>query len=105
MYKILILTDSNRKFLEVVCTNNLSGLLQDMAVVRDTQIGASTPLSRIVYEETFASEALAQARLLALNNSARMLRERIIRRQNPNWLSLYPIKSGITLYQPAQYIH
>lgn len=91
-YRILILTDSNRNFLEVVLSDNLLGTIQDIYTSHQALFTTTHHLTRIVYEESFSSAELANKRLRELKSSPKMLRERLIRRHNPNWLNLYPIR-------------
>ncbi len=101
MYKIVILTDSNRRYLETLMTNNLLEVLHQMSIAQHTQL---TSLSRIVYEETFATENGALDRLKTLQNFTRMQKERLLRKQNPNWLNLHPvIKPSVSNYNPTLY--
>lgn len=91
-YRILIVTDSNRNFLEVVLTNDLLYTIQDIYTSHQTLFSTTHRLTRIVYEELFTSESAANKRLIELKSYTRMLRERLVRRRNPNWLNLYPIR-------------
>ncbi|MCL7986990.1 hypothetical protein M8998_03435 [Sphingobacterium sp. lm-10] len=103
MYKIVILTDSNRRYLEVLITNNLSDVLQHMSVLQQTQMNITTQLTRVVYEETYATENCAMDRLKELYAYTRMQRERLVRRQNPNWLNLHPVKPMCSMYNSTHY--
>ena len=104
MYKIVILTDSNRRYLEVLMTNNLLDVLHHISVAQQTQMNLTTNLSRIVYEETYATESGAVDRLKELQTYTRMQRERLVRRQNPNWLNLHPVaKPVVSMYNSTHY--
>ncbi|WP_166335915.1 GIY-YIG nuclease family protein [Sphingobacterium chungjuense] len=104
MYKIVILTDSNRRYLEVLMTNNLLDVLHHITMAQQTQLNLTTKLSRIVYEETYATESGAVDRLKELQTYTRMQRERLVRRQNPNWLNLHPaVKPVVSLYNSTHY--
>lgn len=91
-YRILILTDSNRNFLEVLLTDDLLYTIQDIYISHQALFNTTQHLTRIVYEESFDSEQLANKRYAELKSYPRMLRERLVRRRNPNWLNLYPIR-------------
>ena len=103
MYTIVILTDSNRRYLEVVITNDLSGVLQHISISQQTKMNLTTQLTRVVYEENYATEKHATERLKELNTYTRMQRERLVRRQNPNWLNLHPSKPLVPMYNSTHY--
>lgn len=91
-YRILILTDSNRNVLEVVMTDDILHTIQDIYVSHQTLFSTTQHLTRIVYEESFGSKQKAYNRYTELKTYPKMLRERLVRRHNPNWLNLYPIR-------------
>lgn len=92
MFRIIMMTDSNRNFLEVILTDNLLYTIQDIYSAHQTIFNTTYRLTRIVYEESFVSEAAAKRRLSELQSYPKTFRERLVRRRNPNWLNLYPIK-------------
>lgn len=101
MYRVVLVTDNNRQFLEGILTQDISLLLQELAEVRENQLIGKPMLTRVVYEETFATESMANKKLLELKTFTRMQRERLIRKQNPNWLNLYPSKPLLSFYRSA----
>ena len=85
---VYILTDSNRKNLHVGITTEL---IHAVAAHREltTLLSGTLPVaSRLIYHEAHASQTAALARFNELNRYTRMQKERLIRRQNPNWINL-----------------
>ncbi|WP_353184541.1 GIY-YIG nuclease family protein [Parapedobacter lycopersici] len=85
---VYILTDSNRKCLHVGMTTDLC---QAAAAYRElTALFSDTgsTVSRLVYHEAHPTETAALTRFNELSRYTRMQKERLIRRYNPNWISL-----------------
>lgn len=84
-YYTYIVTDSNRKFLTPAIGQHL-----DTQAPTDS-IGphpCSDSARRIVLVETHSSQQDAENRLLELYKMTRLVRERLIRKNNPNWLAI-----------------
>ncbi len=72
-YYIYISTDANRQFLQAGMTTDI----QQIAL-----------LNRVVYLEMYSNQADAEKKLNELS-FGRIVRERLVRKQNPNWLNLH----------------
>ncbi|MVZ60481.1 hypothetical protein [Sphingobacterium humi] len=90
LYHLYIRTDANRRFLQPGITQNLMSLQQELQEGQACALFPQAVLNRIVYIESFNSELEANRRLQELSGLGRMVRERLIRKSNPNWLSLCP---------------
>ena len=88
-YTLFILTDCNRKTLHLGVTSTLSQEIQRLKEYYSLFMDASSILGRLVYQESFASEQAALDRYKQYMQFTRMQSERLIRRQNPNWLDQY----------------
>ncbi len=85
-----IITDSNRRFLQPGISQNLNLVYNELQNYQESKLFSYAILNRIVHIETFPTKAAAQKRLTDLNQMGRMVKERLIRKNNPNWLSLCP---------------
>lgn len=79
IYEIAIITDSNRSDLRVICSWK-----------KENHPSFESPLKayRYVWVEQFQDIDKAVTQLKHINTFARIQLEKVIRRQNPNWLSL-----------------
>lgn len=79
IYEIAIITDSNRSDLRVVCNWK-----------KENNFSFESPLKtyRYVWIEHFQDVEKAEIQLKHIHTFARIQLEKVIRRQNPNWLSL-----------------
>ncbi|GEM_PF-396734 len=82
---IYLATDANRINIEVGYCNNIIEQLFPLHI----------ELKRMVYMEEFHSFEEAQKRKLALYTYTRMMKERIIRKHNPNWLNIATTVTGL----------
>lgn len=89
-YYTYIATDSNRKFLQAGFCQDLNSVYQDMQSSQEPTLFSFAKLNRIVLVETHNSLYEADRRLKELNAMGRIVKERLIRKTNPNWLSLCP---------------
>jgi len=94
---VYIATDSNRSVL-------LVGISDNPEKIRRAEQGLPgfggtpwTPAHRWVYYEAYPTAEAAQRRQAELSRYTRMQKERLIRRQNPNWLSLNPSMGTVPL--------
>ena len=86
---IYIATDANRWYLEVDYTQDIMSTSYLLTQPKDClSTNCNSKLSRIVFFEEFDQIEKALARKDELTHYTRMMKERLIRRQNPNWLSL-----------------
>ncbi len=86
---IYIATDANRWYLEVDYTQDITSTSYKLAQSNDNcSANCNSMLSRIVFFEEFDHIEKALARKKELSQYTRMMKERLIRRQNPNWLNL-----------------
>lgn len=86
---IYIITDSNRRFLEVGTHTDLSLLMHELQQSNEMLFNASMRLNRLVYMENFHCEEQAEKRKRELQLYTRMQLEKIIRKANPNWNQLF----------------
>lgn len=89
-YYTYIATDSNRKFLQAGFSQDLNSVYQDFQSTQEPTLFSFAMLNRIVLVETHNSLFEADRRLQELNSMGRIVKERLIRKSNPNWLSLCP---------------
>ena len=84
-YYTYIVTDSNRKFLTPAIGQHL-----DTQAPTDSigTLPCTDSKRRIVLIETHGSQQDAENRLLELYKMTRLVRERLIRKNNPNWLAI-----------------
>ncbi|GAA4139468.1 hypothetical protein GCM10022216_17610 [Sphingobacterium kyonggiense] len=87
-YYIYISTDANRRFLQPGMSNDISQIFQQINNPDAGCFMSQAVLNRIVYLEQFSSEEEAMRKYQELQQFGRIVRERLIRKQNPNWLSL-----------------
>jgi len=89
-YYTYIATDSNRRFLQTGISNDLGSVYNDLYSNQEPTLFSFAMLNRIVMIETFSSQIEAERRLKELSGMGRIVKERLIRKSNPNWLSLCP---------------
>lgn len=102
-YKIIIMTDNNRRLLEIMLTDDLLSTVQHLYQSNRSLSNSFVSLNRIVYVESFASKSEAEKRLSVIRSYPRIFCERLIRKSNPNWLNLYPIRPIPRLYGAEMY--
>lgn len=85
-----MITDTNRRVLQPGVTTNLAAILGQLNPIQEESPFSQTDLNRIVFIEKFSSILEAKKRVLELSGYGRMVRERLIRKNNPNWLNLFP---------------
>lgn len=100
-YKVLVITDPNRKALRIYFTENIAELLKSLKTKEDLFKSMESVQGnfRIVYQEVFGNNLMALARYESMKNFTRMQLEKLVRKNNPNWLSLYPISKTRLLFQ------
>lgn len=86
-YYTYIATDANRRYLQAGLTTSLNGTQQEISQGNPALFPFAV-LNRMVLVEAFDSMQAAEKRLSELNGMCRLVKERLIRKQNPNWLSL-----------------
>lgn len=84
-FSIYIITDSNRRYLEVGLHHNVAVLSQELMQPTLGYCNSPLRLNRLVYAEQFKSEEEADIRKRELQLYTRMQLERMIRKGNPNW--------------------
>ena len=85
---VYILTDCNRTCLHVGMTNDLNEAANTYQSLSGFFVDSCSKVSRIVYHESIPSEEMAHKRFQELSRYTRMQKERLIRRDNPNWINL-----------------
>ena len=85
-----MITDTNRRVLQPGVTTNLTAVLAQTNLIQEESPFSQTDLNRIVFIEKFNSISEAKKRVIELSGYGRMVRERLIRKNNPNWLNLFP---------------
>lgn len=91
---IYIATDPNRVSVEAGYTQDLLTQSSHLQFHSIHSAGRSPKLNRIVHAEEFSSFDMAQKRLIELRGFTRMQKERLIRKHNPNWLSINSLISN-----------
>lgn len=85
---IYIATNANRMHLEAGYCQDIIYKYFELQESRNSIFNATVMLNRIVHIEEFDSFEDAQKRLAQVNTYTRMQTEKLIRKLNPNWLSL-----------------
>lgn len=87
---VYIITDSNRRCLHVGMTDNLYNATNTYQELTELFFEDSSKVTRLVYHEGHPSAEMALSRFTELSTYTRMQKEKLIRRSNPNWVSLMP---------------
>lgn len=90
---IYFVTDANRTVIQVEYCSNIAQRLIELQEVTLGFVCGRAKLCRIVYMEEFINLKDAQRRKLELSSFTHMMKERLIRRQNPNWKNITYISS------------
>lgn len=85
---IYITSDTNRTYLEVGYCQDIALQLFELQQASNRFMINSPKFSRIVYMEELENYELAQKRKIEINTFTKMQKERLIRKTNPNWLSI-----------------
>lgn len=102
-FYIYIVTDCNRRYLEVALTNDLSLTLNELRDASNFLFHSGPHLNRIIHLESFSSSEAAQKRQQEISRYTRMQKEKLVRRSNPNWMNLYPIHTASAQKKSARY--
>lgn len=87
---VYLATDANRAYIEAdYCSDIIHRFLEFQQSI-NSPFAIKAKVSRIVYTEEFQTFEAAQKRKLELNMYTHMMKERIIRKGNPNWLNIIP---------------
>lgn len=100
-HHLYISTDANRKFLQLGISNDMILLQQHMQDATKSGLFSTSVLNRIVYLESFSTAVEAEKRYQELCGMGRMVRERLIRKNNPDWLSLSLPLPGLNPHKKA----
>ena len=92
---VYITTDANRVYLEAGYCEDITIKLMELQNSGSSFMIRGPKFSRIVHTEEFDSFEKAERRRLELNGYTRMQKEKIIRRYNPNWLSIHAIDTAV----------
>lgn len=85
---IYITSDANRIFLEAGYCQDISLKMFELQQSSSTFMTRSPKFSRIVHIEEFDTAEGAQRRQVEINRYTKMQKERLIRKANPNWLTI-----------------
>lgn len=100
-YHLVIVTDPNRQTLRLYYTQNIEELLY--AINKKDSLFSSVHTAkmryRIIYQEIFSNSVEVLARYNFIKHFTRMQLEKLVRKNNPNWLSLYSISRTNLLMQ------
>ncbi len=88
MYYTYLLTDPNRMSIQAGISNDLQHTLNESPYNHGNS-SHNQSLNRMVYFESFISKAEAERRFIELSSFGRIVKERLIRKANPNWSSLH----------------
>lgn len=89
-HTLYIITDSNRQFLNVDITSDISRTINEIKSSSNIFFPNGPHLTRVVYMENFDCHEQAEQRQFELNHFTRMQKEKLIRKQNANWNNLCP---------------
>lgn len=96
-YCIYIASDSNRRHLEVNMSCDIQSTYQEMRTIHSSLFSQSIKLSSIVYVEYMDSLEQAEIRVRELFALPRIVKERFVRKQNPNWKNLCTLTPSLTI--------
>jgi len=85
---IYMVTDSNRYYLEVGYCTDLHLKLHEIEQARGSLFSTAPKFNRVVYTEELPTFEAAQKRMNDIKHFTRMQKERLVRRNNPNWLNI-----------------
>jgi len=85
---IYLITDTNRVCIEAGYCTDITHILLELRPDAQSPFSYSAKCNRVVYMEKFNSYEEAQKRKLELGFYTHMMKERLIRKQNPNWLNI-----------------
>lgn len=85
---IYIAADANRTYLEVDYCQDIALKSFEIQSFKTNFLSKTPKLTRIVFTEICDTLEIAQRRMSELNNYTKMQKDRLIRRNNPNWLSI-----------------
>lgn len=87
---IVITSDANRYTLKTAYCQDVDSYLLQLNLANNLTISYSSPhRNRIVYIEGFSTREEAEQRRNQINLYTKMQKEKLIRRKNPNWLSIH----------------
>lgn len=90
-YIVYIITDANRIYLHADVCQDLSIKLYELQNATSTLFLSGPKYTRIIHTEEFEHKDDAERRASELNSFTRMQKEKLIRKNNPNWLSIHNI--------------
>lgn len=93
---IYFVTDANRTMIQTDLCENITQRIMELQEASTRAVFGQAKLWRVVYVEEFSSLELAQRRRLELTAYTHMMKERLIRRQNPNWISIGCTTTSVT---------
>ncbi|MCI0921278.1 GIY-YIG nuclease family protein [Sphingobacterium rhinopitheci] len=85
---IFITSDSNRIYLEAGYCQDICLQLFELQQASSLFMAKAPKFNRIVYVEEFSNPESAQRRKVEINSYTKMQKERLIRKNNPNWLGI-----------------
>lgn len=88
---IYIAADANRTYLEVDYCQDIALKSFEIQSFKTNFLSKTPKLTRIVYMEICDTFEMAQRRKTELVNYTKMQKDKLIRRKNPNWLSIIAI--------------
>jgi len=94
---IYIASDSNRHHLEVNISSDIQSTYQEMRTIHSALFSQAAKLSSIVYIEYMDSLEQAERRVRELLTLPRIVKERFVRKQNPNWKNLCSLAPSLTI--------
>lgn len=85
---VFITSDANRIYLEAGYCQDINLQLFEIQQASTNFMMKALKFNRIVYVEEFDNPEIATQRAKEINNYTKMQKERLIRKYNPNWLSI-----------------
>ncbi|MCA5004858.1 GIY-YIG nuclease family protein [Sphingobacterium bovistauri] len=92
---VYITTDANRVYVEAGYCQDITLKILELQNTSSSFMTRSTKFSRIVHTEEFETFEAAERRKIELNMYTRMQKEKLIRKYNPNWLSIHTLETSI----------
>lgn len=96
---IYILTDSNRQCLHVGTTQDLQETTKTYKELYGLFFDAGSKIFRLVYQESYPTADAATKRFEELKCYTRTQKERLIRKNNPNWVDLSLVRP-LKIFKP-----
>lgn len=99
---IYLATDANRAAIEANYSQDHIPQFTEQQFGLYHRSNTALKLNRIIYTEEFATMEAAQKRLIEVKSFTRMQKEKLIRRNNPNWLNINTYNTSMDIQSAIQ---